>query len=589
MELLAMMEEQTQNAQPAGDGAFLALGLDAALVAAVSSLGYEEPTDIQREAIPPLIAGNDVLGQAATGTGKTAAFALPMLHKIGPSSDDERVVRGLILVPTRELAMQVAEAVHRYGRQLGVQVLPIYGGQPMQQQLRALRRGVDVVVATPGRALDHIRRRTLALDAVQMVVLDEADEMLDMGFADDLEAILEAVPETRQTALFSATMAPAIRAIAGRHLREPVLVTIAREVVAPGAAPRVREVAFVVQRRHKVAALARVLDMEAPTSVIVFCRTRTEVDELTQTLGGRGYRAEALHGGLSQEQRDRVMRRFRDGSSEVLVATDVAARGLDIEHVSHVVNFDVPSSPDAYVHRIGRTGRAGREGVAITLAEAREHRLLRNIEQVTKRKIKIESVPTIHDLRARRLELTRTSLEEQLLAGGLDSYRVVLESLADEYDIVDIAAAAIKLADSAGEDAREEEEIPNVAIQESRRPSHGRFDERRRDSRRGREERSAREERPRREPRRQRGAADRHDVTRLYVALGRQAGVRPGDLVGAIANEAGIDSRDIGAIEIADRFSLVEVPDDAAEEVIQALRGTTIRGKRVMARRDREA
>ena len=584
-----MMEEQTQNAQPAGDGAFLALGLDAALVAAVSSLGYEEPTDIQREAIPPLIAGNDVLGQAATGTGKTAAFALPMLHKIGPSSDDERVVRGLILVPTRELAMQVAEAVHRYGRQLGVQVLPIYGGQPMQQQLRALRRGVDVVVATPGRALDHIRRRTLALDAVQMVVLDEADEMLDMGFADDLEAILEAVPETRQTALFSATMAPAIRAIAGRHLREPVLVTIAREVVAPGAAPRVREVAFVVQRRHKVAALARVLDMEAPTSVIVFCRTRTEVDELTQTLGGRGYRAEALHGGLSQEQRDRVMRRFRDGSSEVLVATDVAARGLDIEHVSHVVNFDVPSSPDAYVHRIGRTGRAGREGVAITLAEAREHRLLRNIEQVTKRKIKIESVPTIHDLRARRLELTRTSLEEQLLAGGLDSYRVVLESLADEYDIVDIAAAAIKLADSAGEDAREEEEIPNVAIQESRRPSHGRFDERRRDSRRGREERSAREERPRREPRRQRGAADRHDVTRLYVALGRQAGVRPGDLVGAIANEAGIDSRDIGAIEIADRFSLVEVPDDAAEEVIQALRGTTIRGKRVMARRDREA
>ena len=368
-----------------------------------------------------------------------------------------------------------------------------------------------------------------------------------------------------------------------------MLVTIAREVVAPGAAPRVREVAFVVQRRHKVAALARVLDMEAPTSVIVFCRTRTEVDELTQTLGGRGYRAEALHGGLSQEQRDRVMRRFRDGSSEVLVATDVAARGLDIEHVSHVVNFDVPSSPDAYVHRIGRTGRAGREGVAITLAEAREHRLLRNIEQVTKRKIKIESVPTIHDLRARRLELTRTSLEEQLLAGGLDSYRVVLESLADEYDIVDIAAAAIKLADSAGEDAREEEEIPNVAIQESRRPSHGRFDERRRDSRRGREERSAREERPRREPRRQRGAADRHDVTRLYVALGRQAGVRPGDLVGAIANEAGIDSRDIGAIEIADRFSLVEVPDDAAEEVIQALRGTTIRGKRVMARRDREA
>jgi ATP-dependent RNA helicase DeaD len=340
--------------------------------------------------------------------------------------------------------MQVAEAVHRYGRPFGTRVLPIYGGQAMQQQLRALKRGVDVVVATPGRALDHIRRKTLRLETVEMVVLDEADEMLDMGFAEDLEAILEAVPDTRQTALFSATMAPAIRSIANRHLRAPVLVHIARERVAPGEAPRVREVAFVVQRRHKVAALARVLDMESPTSAIVFCRTRTEVDELTETLGARGYRAEALHGGLSQEQRDRVMRRFRDGASELLVATDVAARGLDIEHVSHVVNFDVPSSPDAYVHRTGRTGRAGREGVAITLAEAREHRLLRNIEQATKRKSSIESVPTIHDLRARRLDLTRASLEEVLVAGDLDSYRVIVESLAEEYDVLDIAAAAVK-------------------------------------------------------------------------------------------------------------------------------------------------
>jgi ATP-dependent RNA helicase DeaD len=587
-----MTQDTSENMQSAGESAFRALGLDAPLVAAVSSLGYEEPTDIQREAIPPLIAGHDVLGQAATGTGKTAAFALPLLHRIGASEEDDRAVRGLILVPTRELAMQVAEAVHRYGRQLGVRVLPVYGGQPMQQQLRALKRGVDVVVATPGRALDHIRRRTLALDTVKMVVLDEADEMLDMGFAEDLEAILEAVPRERQTALFSATMAAPIRAIASRHLRQPVLVTIAREVVAPGEAPRVREIAFVVQRRHKVAALARVLDMEAPTSAIVFCRTRTEVDELTETLGGRGYRAEALHGGLSQEQRDRVMRRFRDGSSELLVATDVAARGLDIEHVSHVVNFDVPSSPDAYVHRVGRTGRAGREGVAITLSEAREHRLLRNIEQVTKRKIKIESVPTVHDLRARRLELTRGSLEELLVAGDLDSYRVVIESLADEYDVVDIAAAAIKLADSAGEETSpEEEEIPNVAIPDFKRPARG-AREGGKFERRDRDERPKRGERPGREARPQKGQRDRRgarDVARLYVALGRKAGVRPGDLVGAIANEAGIDSRDIGAIEIADRFSLVEVPDDAAEGIIEALRGTTIRGKRVMARRDREA
>lgn len=576
-----------------GASAFLSLGLDDGLVAAVTALGYEEPTDIQREAIPPLIAGRDVLGQAATGTGKTAAFALPLLHRIGPASDEDRLVRALVLVPTRELAMQVAEAIHRYGRPLDIRVLPIYGGQAMQQQLRALKRGVDVVVATPGRALDHIRRRTLALDAVRTVVLDEADEMLDMGFAEDLEAILEAVPAERQTALFSATMAAPIRAIASRHLRDPILVTIKREVAAPGETPRVREVAFVVQRRHKVAALARVLDMESPTSAIVFCRTRTEVDELTETLGGRGYRAEALHGGLSQEQRDRVMRRFRDGASELLVATDVAARGLDIEHVSHVVNFDVPSSPEAYVHRIGRTGRAGREGVAITLAEAREHRLLRNIEHATRRKISVESVPSIHDLRARRLEVIRASIEELLVDGALDSYRVVIDSLSTEYDIVDIAAAAIKLADDAAGAATEaEEEIPNAALprREKRphresRPQRGR-DERGREE--GRREDRGREERPRRgreaEGRRARGG----DITRVYVALGRKNGVRPADLVGAIANEVGMDSRDIGAIEIADRFSLVEVPDDAADEVIRALRGTTIRGKRVMARRDRD-
>jgi ATP-dependent RNA helicase DeaD len=417
-------------------------------------------------------------------------------------------------------------------------------------------------------------------------VLDEADEMLDMGFAEDLEAILDAVPETRQTALFSATMAAPIRAIASRHLRNPTLVTIAREQTAPGEAPRVREVAFVVQRRHKVAALARVLDMEGPTSAIVFCRTRTEVDELTETLGGRGYRAEALHGGLSQEQRDRVMRRFRDGASEILVATDVAARGLDIEHVSHVVNFDVPSSPDAYVHRVGRTGRAGREGVAITLAEAREHRLLRNIEQVTKRKIAIESVPTVHDLRARRLEQTRTSLEETLAAGGLDAFRVIIESLSDEYDILDIAAAAVKLADSAGDGAAEDEEdIPNAApVRRDERPRRGD-----RDNRESGPRSFGRDDRPRREDRPGRGRPNKRggDVTKLYIPLGRKAGVRPGDLVGAIANEAGVDSSDIGAIEIADRFSLVEVPDASADGIINALRSTTIRGKRVLARRDR--
>ncbi|HKO15919.1 MAG TPA: DEAD/DEAH box helicase, partial [Gemmatimonadaceae bacterium] len=462
------------NAAPTdADGGFASLGVNDAIRGALNALGYEEPTPIQREAIPFLLAGRDLLGQAATGTGKTAAFAIPMLQHIfrEGAREEHPAVRGLVLVPTRELAMQVAEAIHKYGKGLGASVVPIYGGQAIQQQLRALRRGVDVIVATPGRALDHLRRGSLALDAVQVVVLDEADEMLDMGFADDLDAILAELPEQRQTALFSATMAPRIAALAGRHLREPERIMIARPQAAAGEAPRVRQVAYVVQRQHKVPALGRVLDMESPDAAIVFCRTRTEVDELTETLSGRGYHAEALHGGLSQEQRDRVMRRFREGTSELLVATDVAARGLDIEHVSHVVNYDVPSDPDGYVHRIGRTGRAGRSGVAITLAEPREHHLLRNIERLTKQKIRMEAVPTLVDLRARRLELTRAALREALLADDLDSYRVVVETLAEEFDVMDVATAAIKLAhESDGTAAaEEEEEIPSVSLAE--RPS----------------------------------------------------------------------------------------------------------------------
>jgi len=557
-------EPETHEQLPSLDG-FSTLGLEPALTDALATLGYEEPTAIQREAIPPLLAGRDVLGQAATGTGKTAAFALPLLSRIGHAEGERgRAPRGLILVPTRELAMQVAEAVHTYGRALGVRVLPIYGGQSISQQLRALDRGVDVVVATPGRALDHIGRGTLNFDAVETVVLDEADEMLDMGFADELEAILKAVPKQRQTALFSATMAPRILQIAKRHLKDPVRVTIAREKDVPGEAPRVREIAYIVQRRHKAAALARIMDMEDSAAAIVFCRTRIEVDELTQTLGARGYSAEALHGGLSQEQRDRVLRRFRDGASDMLVATDVAARGLDIDRVTHVVNYDVPSSPDAYVHRIGRTGRAGREGVAITLAEARDYRLLRNIEAVTKRKITTENVPTVHDLRARRLELTQTALEEILEAGDTDAYRTVVEALSNEYDVVDIAAAAVKLADQSRDGATDEEDIPKVAVPV---------------------ERSAAARAIPGVPKLRRKI---EDVTKIYVGIGRNFGIRPADLVGAIAGEAKIDSRDIGHIDIADKFSLVEVPGSAADGIIAALRNSSIRGKKVAVRRDRQ-
>ncbi len=548
---------------------FDTLGLDPALVSATAALGYEEATAIQREAIPPLLAGRDVLGQAATGTGKTAAFALPMLHRIGKPDGSARRVRGLILVPTRELAMQVAEAVHKYGRLLETSVLPIYGGQSVLQQFRALKRGVDVIVATPGRAIDHIGRGTLNLSTVEFLVLDEADEMLDMGFADELEEVVSALPKDRQTALFSATLAPRIRSIAKRYLRDPVLVTIANETTAAGEKPRVREVAYVVQRAHKAAALARVIDMESPDSAIVFCRTRTEVDELTQTLGARGYQAEAIHGGLSQDQRDRVLRRFREGKSEILVATDVAARGLDIENLSHVVNYDVPSSPDAYVHRIGRTGRAGKEGVAITLAEAREHRLLRNIEAHTKRNISIEAVPSAHDLRARRLELMSVAVEEAVEAGGLEKYRTLIESLGATHDIVDLAAAAVKLADEArGGAPKDEADIPAIAAlppvltlrKGGAKPAKG-------------------------APERLRAGTG--DMTRIWIGAGRSSRIGPGDLVGAIANEARINSREIGAIDIADNFSIVEVSTPLSAGVIKALRGKKIRGAKISVRLDR--
>src|SRR5688500_8496189 len=325
----------------AGTTTFAELGLDPRLVKALESLGYEEPTPIQREAIPALLAGRDVLGQAATGTGKTAAFALPMLQRLDAEKGGKSV-RGVILVPTRELAIQVAGAVHRYGRDLGISVLPVYGGQSLGMQAKALSRGVDVVVATPGRALDLMRRRSFVLEGVKAVVLDEADEMLDLGFAEDLEAILEATPKARQTALFSATLPQRIKGLAERRMRDPVRVAITVAPQRAGTAAKVRQVAYIVGRAQKAEALGRVLDMENPTSALVFCRTRSEVDELQESLASRGYRVDAIHGGLTQDQRDRVMKRFREGSADLLIATDVAARGLDIARISHVVNFDVP-------------------------------------------------------------------------------------------------------------------------------------------------------------------------------------------------------------------------------------------------------
>jgi ATP-dependent RNA helicase DeaD len=564
------------------------LGLIDALTSAVSALGYEEPTPVQRETIPLLIAGRDVLGQAATGTGKTAAFALPMLQRLaGEDARAKKQTGGLVLVPTRELSMQVAEAIHKYAKGVGVTVLPVYGGAPISQQINALARGAGIVVATPGRALDHIKRGTLKLGHLRLLVLDEADEMLDMGFAEDLDAILEATPATRQTALFSATLPARILSIAERHLSNPARVTIAREKTVAGKLPRVRQVAYIVPRAHKPAALDRVLDMENPASAIVFCRTRLEVETLVETLNAHGRRAQALHGGMEQRQRDRVMQMFRGGKADLLVATDVAARGLDIEHLSHVVNYDVPAAAEAYVHRIGRTGRAGRAGTAITLAEPREHRLLRSIESFTKQKIEVATVPTVAELRARRLDVTRASLRELILAGDLDDVRVVVDTLAQEFDIVAIASAAVKLAHRAEAGDEPERDIPVVTSHE--RPSP-------RDARGPRDGRAPQRfskgavvgpAGPRDKRRQRTGSTE--NVAMLFVGAGREAGIRPGDLVGAITGEAGINSGELGAIQIADRFSLVEVPESRAEEIIAALRATTIRGRKVPVRRDRDS
>ncbi len=566
---------------------FADLKLDPDLCRVLSGLGYEEPTPIQHAAIPPLLEGRDLVGQAATGTGKTAAFALPVLQRILghriPGEDGQPEPLALVLVPTRELAVQVCEAMRGYGHDMGVRVLPVYGGEPIGRQLGPLKRGVDVVVGTPGRALDHINRGTLKLSGLEVVVLDEADEMLDMGFAEEIEAILAGTPGERQTALFSATMPPRIDGMVRRHLRDPVRVELGRQASAAADGLLVRQTAYLVPRGYKAAALGRVLDLERPTATIVFCGTRDEVDQLTESLNGRGYRAEALHGGMDQKQRDRVMARLRSRAIDLLVATDVAARGLDIDQLTHVVNYDVPSAPESYVHRIGRVGRAGREGTAITLAEPREHKLLKTIERATKRPIEIEKLPTVAKLRARRLELMRTELREILLKddGELNGFRGVAGPLAAEFDIFEVALAAVKLAHEASGTPREQEEIPAVEMPSA----DDRRDDRRDGRRDGRKPRPGEQRPAGRDQRRGRRATAA--TTRLFVGTGRSAGVRPQDLVGAITGQSYLSGKDIGAIEIADRFSLVEIPESAADDVVAALSRTSIRGRSATVRRER--
>ncbi len=582
------MTDTNPDAAPVEPNGFAALGLRDELLASLAALGYEEPTPIQRETIEVLMEGHDVLGQAATGTGKTAAFALPIVNGIEP--DDAPIPVALVLAPTRELAVQVSEAMHGYGRQQRVKVLAIYGGQPIGRQFGALDRGAHVVVGTPGRVLDHIRRGSLALDAIRTVVLDEADEMMDMGFADDLEEILDATPADRQTVLFSATMPPRIKSIASQHQQNPRHIAVKASESQAGTAAPIDQLVYFVRRHHKASALGRILDVESPQAALVFCKTRNEVDQLTETMNGRNYRAESLHGGMDQNTRDRVVARLRDGTSELLIATDVAARGLDIDRLTHVVNYDVPSSPETYVHRIGRVGRAGREGTAITLAEPRQRRLLNNIERLTKKKITVGKVPSVADLRAKQIEQTTEAVREAITDSDdqeLEAFDPVLTPLLEGgADARTIALAAIKLVHEANGAVVDEPDIPpsaelerrerNKRDRDDRGTKGGKFDKGARGEKRGR---------PGDDDRPQRGSKNTDDTALLFIGAGRAANVRPGDLVGAVANESGLTGRQIGPIRITERFSVVGVPADQAERVIKAMSKATVRGRNVRVRR----
>jgi ATP-dependent RNA helicase DeaD len=514
---------------------FESLGLSEPILKALTEIGYEAPTPIQEKTIPPMLAGRDLIGQAQTGTGKTAAFAIPILEKIDPTVAE---VQALVLAPTRELAIQVAEAIHAYSKYRGrVGVLPVYGGQPIQLQLKRLDRGVHVVVGTPGRIMDHLRRGSLRLDAVRIVVLDEADEMLRMGFIEDVEWILSQAPEGRQTALFSATLPREVRRIAERHLNKPVAIEIEHKTMT---VPATEQRYLNVSPQQKLDALARILETETTEAVLIFTRTKNGAAELSERLQGRGYAAEAMHGDMNQAQRESVIRRLKSGQVEIVVATDVAARGLDVERISHVVNFDMPNDVEAYVHRIGRTGRAGRSGVAVLFVSPRERRMMTEIERYTGQRITPMKMPTQADVAARRVALFKDSIRRSVGEGDLDLYLSLVEELVEEgLDLAEIAAGAARLAQG--------DKPLTVEVE----PEPARF------------------------------AQAEDGMVRLFIDAGSRAGVRPGDIVGAIANEAGVPGKAIGSIDIYDGFTFVELPSQYRDQVLERMARATIRGRAV--------
>jgi len=503
---------------------------------AVSDMGFEEPSPIQSQTIPLVLEGHDVVGQAQTGTGKTAAFGIPTIEKI---VDGSRHIQALVLTPTRELAIQIAEEFNKIGKYKRVKTLPIYGGQSIDRQIRSLKFGVQIVVGTPGRLLDHIRRNTIKLENVKTLILDEADEMLDMGFVDDIEAILEQLSsEDRQTLLFSATMPGPIAKIAGKYMNNPKTITISRENLT---VPLIDQVYY--ETREKLESLCRVLDVEETGKIIVFCRTKKGVDDLVASLQARGYMSDGLHGDLSQSQRDRVMKKFREGKLEILVATDVAARGIDIDDITHVINYDIPQDHESYVHRIGRTGRAGKKGVAMTFIDPREYRQLKLIERLAKTKIVRKALPSFADILERQRELIKERLLKTLANNKFSDYHTIISDLSAEYDVVDVAAAAVKLSVEGFKEKEEETTTITSSKMENTGGSPG--------------------------------------MVRLFMNIGRSQKIRPEDIVRAFAAEADIPGNIIGVINIYDRFTFVEVPEDVAERVLAVMHKNTLKGYKI--------
>lgn len=561
------------SADPATTVPFSALGLSAPVQAALAQVGYESPSPIQAATIPALLAGRDVLGTAQTGTGKTAAFALPVLSGLDL---DKKLPQALVLAPTRELAIQVAEAFQRYASKLpGFHVLPIYGGQGYAPQLQALKRGVHVVVGTPGRVIDHLERGSLDLSGLTTLVLDEADEMLRMGFIDDVEAVLKKTPESRQVALFSATMPPAIRRIAQTYLREPAEVNIAAKTAT---AANIRQRYWFVSGMHKLDALTRILEVEPFDAMIVFARTKAGTEELAEKLQARGLAAAAINGDMQQQQRERTIGMLKDGKLDILVATDVAARGLDVERISHVLNYDIPYDTESYVHRIGRTGRAGRSGEAILFVTPREKGMLRAIERATRQPIQEMPLPSIEAVNDRRIERFLARIGEALATGQAGEFRGLIENYEREHDVpaVEIAAALAKLLQGDTplllEPDRKPERMPREfadAPRETRAPRN----------REPRSEDDRFDDKPHRE-KKPRGASE-FGMESFRIEVGHAHGVKPANIVGAIANEAGLESRHIGRIDIHDDHSVIDLPEGMPRETLMHLKKVWVSGQQL--------